>query len=135
MKVVLAGLFLVALISAGCEEQQMITMAQLQDYQDSVSGLIPGALSVQARTKRDFNSEKVTLKLIIGSNEYYDANPDSKQSAAIKAGEIALRVLGKGLDDGVLIITRDIREHKDEPTDGRRSDMKIDSLKQTLVAQ
>ncbi len=135
MKRLLATLSVIFACCVSCDNMDNISMAEVQQYQDSVSGLIPGARTVQARTERDFNTEAVQLKLIIGSEEFYDASPDKKQAAAIKAGQMALRILGKGLGSGVLIITKDIREHKEDPADGRASDMMIDSLKRNMPAQ
>lgn len=115
---------------SSCDGPDMASMENtLIKYQDSVSGLVPGTQAVQGRLERDFNTESITLKLIIVSADFYDARPDIKKEAAIKGGQIALRMFEKNIDKGVLIITQDKRFHPKDPEDGRISDMMIDSLK------
>jgi hypothetical protein len=118
---------------SSCEGPDMASMENtLIKYQDSVSGLVPGTQAVQGRLERDFNTESITLKLIIVSADFYDSRPDVKKDAAIRGGQIALRMFGKNIDKGVLIISKDKRFHPKDPEDGRIADMMIDSLKNAV---
>jgi hypothetical protein len=51
------------------------------------------------------------------------------RQAAINAGQLALATFGKDIEKGVLIITKDLKNHPQNPADGIITDMKIDSLK------
>lgn len=137
MKYSLAFIGFLALACLSCESSNMVSMEKVLEYQDSAAKLVPGAATIQARIDRNFNTESITLKLIVGAPGFYDSSPDKKDAVAIKAGEMALRILGPGVDRGVLIITKVPMEYKkDDPADGRVSDMKLDILKRgTQVAE
>jgi hypothetical protein len=113
-----------------CEGAKDIQMAQVYQYQDTIPTILSGLASVQAHVKRDFNTEANSLKLIVTAPGLYNAGPEKIQEAAMKAGQMALVVFGNDIHDGTFIVTNDMKDHKEEdPADGIKVDMKLDSLK------
>jgi len=117
--VLLSGLALFA----GCSGSR-IQMEQVNNYNDSIPVVIPGIATIQTRI--DDNEH---MRLILGSSSLYKASEEQLQQYAVNAGAIALRVLGRDITNGTLIITQQQVNHTENPTDGRLIDMKIDSLK------
>ncbi len=101
-----------------------IQMEQVNNYNDSIPVVIPGIATIQTRI--DDNEH---MRLILGSSSLYKASEEQLQQYAVNAGAIALRVLGKDITTGTLIITQQQVNHTENPSDGRLIDMKIDSLK------
>jgi hypothetical protein len=101
-------------------------MEQVHQYNDSIPVIISGISTIETKVE-----ESRHVRLILGSADLYDASEETLQAAAVKAGLMALKIFDSGIETGTLIITKDLQQHKEEPKDGRRSDMKIDSLKRS----
>jgi hypothetical protein len=99
-------------------------MEEVHKYEDGIPAIIPTAASVQTRIEKN-----VDLKLIVGDPKFYNASPAEMKQAAINAGQLALATFGTDIEKGVLIITKDLKNHPQNPADGIITDMKIDSLK------
>lgn len=108
-----------------------IEMADVYKYQDSTVPLIPTAQSVQAKAEGESDAPH-TLTLIMGVGGFYDAPIEQKQEAAIKAGQIALRIFGERVATGKLVLTKQARNHKEIPDDAIIIDMRLDSLRQAM---
>lgn len=122
------GFFAVVLSAAfmSCEgtEGSQVQMDQVQKFQDSLPTVVSSISSIQTRV-----DESQNVKVILGSAKLYDAPAERKQEVAIIAGNMALGVFGRGIKNGTLILTKEIKDHKEDPADGIKTDMKIDSLK------
>lgn len=105
-------------------------MEEVHKFEDGIPAIIPTAASVQTRIEKN-----VDLKLIVGAPKFYDASPAEMKQAAIKAGQLALATFGTDLEKGVLIITKDLKNHPENPADGIITDMKLDSLKAAIKAK
>ena len=121
----IAALFSIAFVS--CQDIQL-QMGQVHRYNDTIPNVIPNLSTVQTRV--DDNEH---LKLIVGSPRFYSAATASMQEAAVKAGQAALAIFGNGITSGTLIITQDLKDHQEDPADGIKVDMKIDSLKKAAL--
>ena len=119
---VLFGAIMLGVVS--CNEPRIIEMEEVHKYEDGIPAIIPTAASVQTRIEKN-----VDLKLIVGDLKLYNASPAEMQQAAINAGQLALSTFGTDIEKGVLIITKDLKNHPQNPADGIITDMKIDSLK------
>ncbi len=115
---------------ASCNEPRIIEMEEVHKYEDGIPAIIPSAASVQTRIEKNLD-----LKLIVGAPDFYEASPSEMHQAAIRAGQLALATFGKDIEKGVLIITKDLKNHPENPADGIVTDMKIDSLKAELTAK
>ncbi|GAA4463562.1 hypothetical protein GCM10023093_12310 [Nemorincola caseinilytica] len=118
---------LVSLVLISCEGKKL-DMGQVHRYNDTIPTIIPNLSTVQTRV--DDNEQ---LKLLVGSPRFYHETPDKMQAAAIKAGQAALVVFGDGLKTGTLIVTKELEDHLEDPEDGIKVDMKIDSLKKAMA--
>jgi len=119
---VLFGAIMLGVVS--CNEPRIIEMEEVHKFEDGIPAIIPTAASVQTRIEKN-----VDLKLIVGDLKLYNASPAEMQQAAINAGQLALATFGTDIEKGVLIITKDLKNHPQNPADGIITDMKIDSLK------
>jgi hypothetical protein len=119
---VLSGAIMLGIVS--CNEPRIIEMEEVHKFEDGIPAIIPTAASVQTRIEKN-----VDLKLIVGDPKFYNASPAEMRQAAINAGQLALATFGKDIEKGVLIITKDLKNHPQNPADGIITDMKIDSLK------
>jgi hypothetical protein len=119
---VLSGAIMLGIVS--CNEPRIIEMEEVHKFEDGIPAIIPTAASVQTRIEKN-----VDLKLIVGDSKFYNASPAEMRQAAINAGQLALATFGKDIEKGVLIITKDLKNHPQNPADGIITDMKIDSLK------
>lgn len=126
----LVALGAIVLTSSACKNYK-IEMADIYKYQDSTVPLIPTAQSVQAKAEGESDAPH-KLTLIMGVGGFYDATPEQKHEAAIKTGQVALRIFGERVANGSLILTRQIRDHKEIPDDAITMDMKLDSLRQAM---
>jgi hypothetical protein len=129
-KLLLLPVIIVLLSTAlfSCKEYKKIDMeTQVPKIEDGVPKIIPGVATIHTYQDDDYTK----VKLIIGSESFYNAGADEKQAAAIKAGQLILNVLGpdNNLFKGTLIITENISDRTENPTDGINIDMKIDSLR------
>ncbi len=125
---VLSGAIMLGIVS--CNEPRIIEMEEVHKYEDGIPAIIPTAASVQTRIEKN-----VDLKLIVGAPKFYDASPADMKLAAISAGQLALATFGTDLEKGVLILTKDLKNHPQNPADGIITDMKIDSLKAAMKAK
>lgn len=124
---IFAILSLVCLAFASCTDTEL-QMEQVHKYNDTIPTIIPDLATVQTRVE-----DNEHLKLIAGSTRFYSASPTKMQEVAVKAGQAALRIFGAGITSGTLIVTQDTKDHKEDPADGIKVDMKIDSLKKAAV--
>lgn len=126
--IICSALFILVVVS--CNEPRIIEMEEVHKFEDGIPAIIPTAASVQTRIEKN-----VDLKLIVGAPKFYDASPAEMKQAAIKAGQLALATFGTDLEKGVLIITKDLKNHPENPADGIITDMKLDSLKAAIKAK
>jgi|GEM_PF-2493499 len=132
MKLLSCLLAAAALFSAcKMKEEKRIDMNQVNQFQDSIPHLVPGARSIH--TVQDNDATNVIL--IVGSPSFYTASDAAKKKAAINTGLMVLHVLGadNNLKTGTLVISRkDNDSIARVPEDGIKLDMKIDSLSKVL---
>jgi hypothetical protein len=121
------ALLMVAIGFVSCNEPRIIEMEEVHLFEDKIPTLIPSAATVQTRIERNRD-----MKLIVGAPKFYEASPAEMQQVAVNAGQLALATFGTGIEKGVLIITKDLKNHVENPADGIITDMKIDSLKAAM---
>lgn len=133
MKTVVSIAALCAVALASCQDyeaKQKLRMEQVLRYNDSIPTVISAISTIQTRV-----DENEHVKLIIGSASLYDAPEQKKQEAAITAGQMALKIFGPDISDGTMIVTKSLQNHAEEPEDGVKTDMKLDSLKKAMGAK
>ena len=110
-----------------------ITNEQINQYQDSLFAIVPTKGSIQARTEGQTDEAK-QLRVVVGVGAFYDAPAEDKQAYAIKAGQMAIRLLGDAVGEGSLTLTKQINWNSTTlPPDAIIVDMKIDSLRQAMA--
>ena len=124
----LSGIFMLGMVS--CNEPRIIEMEEVHKFEDGIPAIIPSAATVQTRIEKN-----VDLKLIVGAPKFYDASPVEMRQAAVNAGQLALATFGTDIEQGVLIITKDMKNHLENPADGIILDMHVDSLKAVIKAK
>jgi hypothetical protein len=114
----------------GCKEPKEITMDQVQAIEDSIPKLFPSARTIHTLQDNDYSN----VKLIVADPVFYNATPEQKQAMAIRTGSMILHVLGgdNSITKATLIITKDTHTENQDPADGIKTDMKIDSLEKAV---
>jgi phage-related minor tail protein len=122
-----AMLLLCAGILQGCKEAKDVSMANLHRIMDSVAAAIPGGVAIDAKIEQQRN-----LKIIFSNAAAYNATAAGRHKLAIKAGKIAMSIIGPGTEvkTGKLILTKEMpaAAWDKDPADGIVTDMRIDSL-------
>jgi hypothetical protein len=108
----------------GCKEPREVTMEEVHQFEQGFPAIVPSARSMNTIVE-----ERTDFRLIVGAPEFYAADKALQQEAAIKTGMLTLKIMGKDITKGTLIITKDVQDRSGNPADGIRIDMKIDSLK------
>ena len=128
-KLILPLIVAISVISCNAlKEQKTITTEQKDAIEDSIPKIIPGVATIH--TMR-INEE---IKFVIGDARFYSSSAEQKNDAAIRVGTALLHVLGPdfGITKATLIITQDTHNEVDDPKDGIKTDMKIDSLEKVM---
>ena len=88
---------------ASCDGEKTLNMAQVHQLEDSVAKEIPSIATIQTKVVDNSN-----LKVIIGDVKFYTASPEQKQQAAVRVGEMALKIFGADnrLVKGTLVVTK-----------------------------
>jgi len=116
---------------SGMMEMKRIDMVQVSQFEDSIlkAQIVPGTASIHILQDDDYS--KVTI--IIRNSRLY-ADKDKVPQAAVRVGEMVLRVLGPNasISKATLAITQKDDDGKKIPDDGISADMQIDSLKKVI---
>lgn len=132
--IVCAAILSPILFTSSCDEtddaSKRMNLTHTTQFEDSIPNIIPGARSVHTIQDNDYKK----AMMIVGSPSFYAASADDQQRAAVRTGQMVLRVLGTEgkLEEAKLVITKLDNNENKAPADGISLDMKIDSLKKVM---
>jgi len=123
----LVVLLVIAGMSA-CNDEETDSQ-NVQQLYDSIGVYYPTAQAIRINPL-----DRENLIVVLGDLSLYNAQPEVRQSAATKIGSIAMGLWGKHsyLKKGSLVITRDVRNEKNDPADGITTPINIDSLRKVM---
>jgi len=130
MKKLLVPLVVLLVIAAmsACNDEETDSQ-NVQQLYDSIGVYYPTAQAIRINPL-----DRENLIVVLGDLSLYNAPPEVRQSAATKIGTIAVGLWGKHsyLKKGSLVITRDLRNEKNDPSDGIATPINIDSLRKVM---
>lgn len=126
----LLSLLLVPLfLLASCKELHEVTMDEVHDFEDAVTGVVPTGFTWQTKVV-----ERTDLSLIVAVSTFYDASEADKQAVAVRVGQLGLEKLGGDIRKGTLVLTKLANYNRDkDPEDALYIDMRIDSLREVIA--
>jgi len=98
--------------------------------QDSLINVLPTWQALKIKVEED----RSKMIIVVGDQQFYNASPDEKSKKAEKLGEMILRIYGKDnyLEKGALIVTKDVQNQSETPTDGISTPIDFVSLKKVV---
>jgi hypothetical protein len=126
----IAVVMMCALLPACKNMEEGTDMAGIQQMKDSVMAHYAnvGSIYVDVKDRKD-------LVVVLGDAVLYGSSADQKAKTANAMGLMALRMFGKDnqLEKGSLVVTKDIKNSVENPTDGITVAINIDSLRKASV--
>lgn len=123
-------ILIAALAVPSCKNMEEGTdMVQIQQLKDTVFKSYPTVASIFVDV-----AERKDLVVVLGDAKLYKMPIDAQQHEANEIGILTLRLFGKdnSLEKGKLIVTKDLKNSKENPDDGIIIPINIDSLKKVV---